>query len=194
MESVVFLGTNTTGYVKPYTTGSYSGYNFNNSWSVRSAGLPTESDSNASGDFSVDYAVGSGIGVAFTNNLNPSNIVKVGDVATISTSSNLFRLSTDGTPKRLKYLGKKKRIFQVTGSISFQVPAAGTYIIYIYKNNTVLSQYKIYGRGTVANDIVVLPLNASVELSTNDYVELYAQRYTGGNGNIIVPNLTLTLK
>lgn len=194
LESVVFTGTTTTGYVKPYTVGTYTGFNFNNNWNVRSAGIPTESDSNAAGDFSMDYAVGLGTAVPFTNNLNPSNIVKVGDATTVSTSSNLFRFSIDATPNRLKYIGRKKRIFQIAGSISFQVPAAGTYIVYIAKNSTVINQFKIHGRGTVANDIVALPLNAATELTTNDIIEVYAQRYTGSNGSIIVPNMTVTIR
>ena len=192
LESVVFSGANTTGYVKPYTVGTYTGYNFNNSWTVRAAGIPTEADANAVGDFSIDYPVGSGASTGF-NTSNPSSILKVNGT---SSSYNLFRFSTDGgVNNRLKYLGKKKRIFQIAGSISFQVPAAGTYIIYIAKNGTVLSQYKIYGRGQVNGDIIVLPLNASVELTNNDYVEVYAQRYTGGIFDaIITPNMTVTIK
>ncbi|MCL9806478.1 hypothetical protein NAT51_13150 [Flavobacterium amniphilum] len=193
MEATVFTGTLTTGkYVNAYTVGTYTGYNFNNNWSVRCPGIPTEIDASAVGDFAVDYAVGSGASTTF-NNSNPSNIIKVQGV---STSSNLFRFSTDGgVSNRLKYLGKKKRIFQVTGSISFQVAGVGTYIIYIAKNGTVISQYKIYGRGLAANDILVLPLGATVELVTNDYVEVYAQRYAGGNNDaIITPNMTLIVK
>jgi hypothetical protein len=191
IESVVFTGTNSNGYIKPYTTGTYPGYNFNNSWSVRAAGIPLETDANAAGDFSMDYAVGSGASTSF-NISNPSSIVKVQG---ISSATNLFRFSTDGAlNNRLKYLGKKKRIFQVSGSISFQVPAPGTYIIYIAKNNTAITQYKIYGRGLVVNDIIVLPLNASVEMSNNDFIEVYAQRYSGGNNDsIITPNMTLTV-
>ncbi|MEO8237147.1 MAG: hypothetical protein ABI576_03495 [Flavobacterium sp.] len=193
LETVVFTGTNTTGYVKPYTTGTYTGYSFTNNWTARSTGIPTESDTNATGDFSMDYPVGSGLGVTF-NSSNPSNIVKVGSGTPSTTYSNLFRFSTDPSVNRIKYVGKKKRIFLITGSISFQVPAAGTYIIYIYKNGTALSQYKIYGRGAAVNDIVVLPLNATAELTTNDYIEVFAQRYSGSNGDIVVPNMTLTLK
>ncbi|REC50429.1 hypothetical protein DRF67_01410 [Chryseobacterium pennipullorum] len=193
MESVVFTGTNTAGYIRPYATGTYPGYNFNNSWTVRAAGIPTEADTNAVGDFSVDYAVGTGIGVSF-NNSNPSNIVKIGTASSVSTSLNLFRFSTDGVPNRLKYLGKKKRIFQITGSVSFQVPASGTYIIYIAKNGSAISQYKVYGRGAAINDIVVLPINGTTELATNDYVEIFAQRYTGIIGDIVVPNMTITIK
>lgn len=194
LESVVFTGTNTGGYIKPYTTGTFTGYNFNNSWIVRSAGIPTESDNNAVGDFTVDYPVGNGIGVTFNFN-NPSNIVKIGDGSSISTSSHLFRFSTDsGVPNRLKYVGTKKRIFQITGSISFQVPAAGTYIIYIAKNGTVLGQFKVYGRGSTTNDIVVIPINATTELLSNDYIEIFAQRYSGSTGQIIVPNMSITIK
>ena len=193
LESVVFTGANTTGYVKPYTSGTYSGYNFTNNWTVRAAGIPTEADANAVGDFSMDYPVGSGAGTTFTT-ANPSNTVKVlGN----STSYNLFRFALDASPNnnnRLRYIGKKKRIFQIAGSISFQVPGIAVYIIYIAKNGTPLTQYKIYGRGAVLNDIVVLPLNGSVELSNNDYIEIYAQRYSGATGDIVVPNMAITIK
>ena len=194
LESVVFTG-DTTGakYVNKYTTGSYPNFYFNNSWNVRSTGIPNETDANAVGEFSFDYAVGSGAPTAF-NTSSPSNIVKVQGV---SSSSNLFRFSTGNTNNKLVYLGKKKRFFQVTGSISFQVPKINTYIIYIAKNGTVISQYKIYGRASAANDIVVLPLNALVEMSTNDSIEVFAQRYSNTNitdDTILVPNMTLVIK
>ncbi|WP_426062931.1 hypothetical protein [Flavobacterium sp. DSP2-3-1] len=193
METVVFTGALSTGkYVNGYTIGGYTGYNFNNNWNVRCAGIPTETDATAVGEFSVDYPVGSGAATNFNTN-NPSNITKVlGE----SASTNLFRFSTGLTNNKLVYLGKKKRFFQVTGAISFQVSNPGTYIIYIAKNGAVVTQYKIYGRGTVASDIVVLPLNALVELTTNDYIEVYAQRFTStvNTDIIITPNMTLVLK
>jgi hypothetical protein len=196
METVVFTGTLSSGkYVNGYTTGTYTGYNFNNSWNVRCAGIPTETDAVAVGEFSVDYAVGQGASTNF-NNSNPSNIIKVQGV---STSTNLYRFSRGagaGIDNRLIYLGKKKRFFQITGSISFQVPNPGTYIIYVAVNNVVNTKYKIYGRGTVASDIVVLPLNALVELNANDYVEIFAQRFTStlNSDNIITPNMTIVIK
>jgi hypothetical protein len=192
METVVFTGSNTVGYVKGYSPAVYSGYNFDNNWSVRCAGIPTEIDASAVGEFSVDYAVGSGASTGFSGS-NPTSIIKV---AGVSSSSNLFRFSTGGVSNKLIYLGKKKRFFQVTGSISFQVPAIGTYIIYISKNGTPITQYKIYGRGAAVNDILVLPLNALVELSNSDYIEVFAQRYSSTNNNdsIITPNMTLVVK
>ncbi|GAA3754800.1 hypothetical protein [Flavobacterium ginsengiterrae] len=192
LESVVFTGPVPAGFVQPYTAGSYPGYNFNNSWNVRSAGIPTESDANAAGDFAMDYPVGNGLSVGF-NTSNPSNIVKIGSGTPPTVYSNLFRFTTDDV-NRLRYAGKKKRIFQISGAISFQVPAAGTYIVFIAKNGTPISQYKIYGRGAATNDIVVLPLNASAEMVTNDYIEVFVQRFSGSTGNIIVPNMTLTIR
>lgn len=191
METVVFTGTLSTGkYVNGYTTGTYPGYNFNNSWNVRCAGIPTETDASAVGEFSVDYAVGFGAQTTF-NNSNPSNTIKVQGV---STSNNLYRFSRGGTDNRLQYLGKKKRFFQVTGSISFQANA-GIFIIYVALNGTPVSKYKIYGRSNVTGDIVVLPLNALIEMNTNDYVEIYAQRFTAVlPENIITPNMTLVIK
>lgn len=193
LESVVFTG-DTTGakYVNKYTTGSYTGYNFNNSWSVRNTGIPTEIDAAAVGGFTMDYGIGTGITVV-TNNSNPSDIVKVGTPLTNSLAANLFRFSSDA-PNRLRYLGKKKRIFQIAGSISVQVGGAATYIIYIAKNGVFQNEYKIYGKGLQANDIIVLPINGTIELANNDYVEIYAQRYTGNTNNIVVPNLTITLR
>lgn len=192
MEAVVFTGTLSTGlFVKAYTVGNYTGYNFNNSWNVRCSGIPNETDANSVGEFSMDYAVGSGASTGF-NTSNPSNTVKVSGV---SSSTNLFRFSTGATNNKLVYLGKKKRFFQVTGSISFQVSNPGTYIIYIAKNAAIISQNKIYGKGLASGDIIVLPLDAIVELNSNDYVEVYAQRYTGGTGDaIITPNMTLIIK
>lgn len=195
LESVVFTGTNTAGYVRGYTSGSYTGYNFNNSWNVRSAGIPTESDASAVADFAMDYNVGFGLPVTFTTLTNPSEVVKIGSQTPppVTTYSNLFRFYTD-SPNRLRYAGKKKRIFQITGSISFQVTGTGTFIIFLYKNGQPLTQYKIYGRGQVNGDIVVLPLNATTEMVTNDFIEVYAQRFSGTTTSILVPNMVVTIK
>ncbi|RDI52214.1 hypothetical protein [Flavobacterium glaciei] len=194
LETVVFTGALTSAgrYVNGYTSGTFPGYNFNNSWIVLCAGIPTETDSDAVGEFSVDYPVGSGASTTF-NTTNPSNTVKV---QAVSTSTNLFRFSTGGVNNRLIYQGRRKRFFQVSGSISFQVSNPSTYIIYVARNGTVVSQYKIYGRGLVVNDIVVLPLNALVELSPNDFVEVFVQRFSSNllSDSIVTPNMTLVVK
>lgn len=190
LESVVFTGSNTTGYVKPYTTGTYTGYNFNNSWNVRCAGIPTESDANAVGDFVIDYALGTGLPTT-TNATTPAKVQGV------SASYNLFRFSTDGgISNRLKYLGKKKRIFQISGSITAQAFNSGIYIISIGKNGAPLAQYKVYARlngSILGSDLVVMPLNAAVELSNNDLIEVWIQR-NSGNGDVTIQNMVINIK
>ncbi|TDE05203.1 hypothetical protein [Flavobacterium sandaracinum] len=193
IESVVFTGVTTGKYVNGYTgVGVYTGYNFNNKWNIRCPGIPQETDLVATGGLAFNYEVGFG-GTTTFNSASPSNIVKVGGD---SVASNLFRLSTDNpaVSNRLKYLGSGKRFFNVSGSISFQVSGASIYIIYVAKNGstTGLTQYKVYGRGAALNDIVVVPINAIVELSNGDYVEVFAQKYSGPT-SFITTNMTLIL-
>ncbi|RKE81707.1 hypothetical protein DEU39_1248 [Chryseobacterium sp. AG363] len=46
----------------------------------------------------------------------------------------------------------------------------------------------------VTDSRLVLPINGTTELSTNDYIEIFAQRYTGLTGDIVVPNMAVTIK
>jgi hypothetical protein len=185
VETVVFTGTNTAGYVKGYTVGSYTGFYFNDRWNIRSSGIPTEGDNVASGDLNFDYAVGLGASTTFSG-----TGVKTKFAGT-TTSNNLYRFSRDAQNNRLKYLGKKKRYFTVNGALSFQSSADNTtYIIYIAKNGTVVNQSKVYVRSNSVNDILASPLAATVELSTNDYVEVWAERFSG-SGDMLTVSLNL---
>ena len=195
LESVVYTGATPANFVKPYAPAStYTGYNFSNAWTVRAAGIPNEADTNATGDFSMDAEIGGAIPLNLSN-ATPSNSLRIYSPSIATTSSNLFRFSADGTYNRLKYVGKKKRIFQISGAVNFQVPSAGTYIVHLYKNGVAVPQFKFYGRGTAASDIVVVPLNASIELNANDYIDFYLQRYSGSDGNdVLVSNMTVIIK
>src|SRR5690606_12881443 len=65
ITGTVFNGDGTL--VKPYTgTGTYTGYNFTNVWTVDCPGIPREGDANATGDINFDAAVGSGTTTSFT--------------------------------------------------------------------------------------------------------------------------------
>lgn len=195
LESVVFTGATPANYVKPYApTSTYTGYNFSNAWSVRAAGIPNEADTNATGDFSMDSETGGAIPLNMSA-ATPSTNLRIYSASIPTLSSNLFRFSTDATYNRLKYVGKKKRIFQVSGAVNFQVPSAGTYIVHLYKNGVALPQFKFYGRGNATNDIITLPINASIELNTNDYIDFYLQRYSGNDGaDVLVSNMTIIIK
>lgn len=185
LESVVFTGDSTGAkYVNKYTTGSYTGYNFNNSWNVRSTGIPNETDGDASGTFILNYVVGNGISI------NPTTTPTL--INGVSEGANLFRFSTNNL-SRLTYLGKKKRIVSISGSMSFQAPGIATYVIYLAKKG-VVSQNKFFGRSNNSNDIVTIPIDGTLELNTGDYVEVYIEKYSGATGNVLIPNMTLSIK
>lgn len=185
MRDVVFTGTLTTGkYVNGYTVGSYTGYNFNSKWMVNSPGIPREDDSVAVGDASSDFGVGSGASTTLTT----GTPVKL---AGATTSNNLFRFSRGGVDNRLQYLGNKKKFVKISGASSFQASANSTvYIFYLTKNGTVINQSKIYVSSNSSSDVLAVPFQTIVEISPNDYVEVWVQRYSG-TGNILTVSLNL---
>ncbi|WP_246236288.1 hypothetical protein [Flavobacterium ajazii] len=189
MESVVYTGTLTTGkYVNGYSTGSYSGYNFNNKWSVRCPGIPTETDANATGEFSVNLTPGTGVAATVDNSGTAAKIT----VTTATTS--IFRFSANNTA-RLTYTGFKKRIVQFAGSLSFVADSngkTGIYIFYIAKNGVIVGQSKVYGYTGSISDTVAIPLSGSIDMNTNDYIEVFVDYYSGSAGKIKVTSLTLT--
>lgn len=186
MSEVVFSGALTTGgqYIKGYTTGSYAGYNFNNKWEASCPGIPAEGDAVAVGDASNDLGVGSGS----STTLNTSTATKLTGV---TVSNNLFRFSRGNADNRLQYLGNKKRFFKISGASSFQASANSTiYIFYVARNGAVLNQSKVYVSSNSTTDVLAVPFQTIVELSPNDYVEVFAQRFNG-SGNILTVSLNL---
>jgi hypothetical protein len=189
MYAVNFIGTPTTGFfVKRYTTGSYTGYNFNNKWDINCQGIPIESDGVAVGDVNFDFAVGSGVLTTLTTG-TPIKILGT------TTANNFFRASTGSSDNRIQYLGSQKRFFTINAAISFQATNSTntTYVFYIAKNGTVISRSKTYIFTTNPSDILAFPLQCVIELSPNDYVEVYAERYSGSS-NMLTVSLNLFMK
>lgn len=186
VDGVNFTGAPTTGFfVKRYTVGSYTGFNFNNKWDVNCSGIPFEGDSYAVGDINYDYAVG--FGALTTLSGTP---VKLSGT---TTSNNLYRASRGGVDNRIQYLGNKKRFFRVSGAASFQASATNTiYIFFVAKNGTVINQSKVYVNSNSTTDILAVPIQTIVELSPNDYIEVFAQRFSG-SGNILTVSMNLIM-
>ena len=188
LESVVFTGTNTAGYIKSYTTGTYAGYNFNNKWNVRSAGIPIETDAVAVGDVNLDSPYGTGVTTTLTN----GTAVKIGGT---TVSNNFFRASNENTDNRLKYLGNKKRFFTVNAVASFRgtVNSNTIYVFYIALNGTPVQRSKTYIFTNNIVDVVAVPVQTILELSPNDYVEVFVQRYSG-TSDMLTVSLSLFMK
>src|SRR5690606_25478789 len=190
IQSTAFTGSPATAYVKGYTSGSYTGYNFTVDWTVDAPGIPREGDAEATGDINLDAAVGSGATTTFTGTGSGFRKKIVGT----TTSNNLFRFTRDGN-NRITYRGNKSRYFQVAGSVSYQSSAADmTLILYIAKNGAVLTETKVYGRpsgGWFSNSgILALPIIGTVNLEKDDYIEIWAERYSG-SGDMQTVSLNL---
>lgn len=189
MNEVVFAGTLTTGkYVNGYTTGSYPGFNFDNYWSVDCTGIPVEGDSYTVGDVNFDYPLGSGV----LTTLTTGTPVKISGT---TVANNFFRASTGAANNRLQYLGHNKRFFTINAALSFQASngVSSIYIFFIAKNGVVINRSKAYSFTTNATDTFAIPLQCAVELLPNDYVEVFAERYSG-TSNILTVSLNLFMK
>lgn len=199
MESVVFTGTLSTGkYINGYTTGSYSGYNFDNKWAVRCAGVPNEGDSYATGNLYDSNNTAASRTTATV--LNQGYKVNTNATAT----NNLYKSSSSVTG-RLTYLGKKSRIFQVSASVSFVETSAGNntnYVFYIAKiatNGTTVTAIPASETFIDTNGgyVQAFPITGTVQLNTNESVEIYLKRITSPGTpklNIDVYSLNMTIK
>jgi hypothetical protein len=200
INGTVFSGTTSepNGYIRKYTIGTYTGYNFTTAWAVNCPGIPRESDDASTGDVNFSSAVGSGQITTFSGTGSGSRI----KVAGTTTSNNLFRFEKVGD-NRITYRGAKKRFFQVSASVSYQATADLTLILYIAKGTgagaaTVIDQTKVYGKGASGffvsdQGILALPIIGTVELGKDDYIEIWAERFSG-TGNIQTVSLNLTAR
>lgn len=177
----VFSGTTTapSGYIKGYAAAStYTGYFFSNVWTVDAPGIMREADSEATGDINLNASVGSSV----TTSLSGTGTISRKKISGTTTSNNLFRFAKDGD-NRIVYKGIKTRYFQVIASVSYQTLTDATLIIYIAKNGTVLTETKVYGRGSggllSTAPIIALPSVGAVQMKTDDYVEVWVERYAG---------------
>lgn len=192
LEGTVFSGTTTApgGYIKGYAAGStYLGYNFSNAWTVNSPGIPREGDAEATGDINLEATVGAGVGTSFSGTGSGSRTKLSGTTA----SKSLFRFTRDGD-NRITYRGNKTRYFQVAASVSYQATEDLTVILYIAKNGVVINETKVYGRGATGfftnAGILALPIIGTVQLKKDDYIEIWAERFSG-NGNMNTVSLNL---
>ena len=190
LQGVTFAGTLTTGlFVKKYTTGSYTGYNFNNKWDVDCAGIPFETDRVAVGDVNLDLSIGSGVLTTLSGTATK--------ILGTTTSNNFFRTSNGGASNRIQYLGRAKRYVIINAVGSFQATNATntTYVFYIVKNGTtIINQSKTYAFSTNAQDIRTFPIQCTVDLSPNDYIEVFAQRIGSGSSDILTVSLNLFMR
>ncbi|TVZ52895.1 cell wall anchor protein [Dokdonia sp. Hel_I_53] len=199
LSEISFIGAGTR--VQGYTVGSYPGYNFNTNWNVSCSGIPTETDEVAVGDLNFNFTAGGGAGTTFPANGTPRKLQGT------TTTNNLFRFSETGS-NRIIYEGKERRFFEASASISFEGSQPGDrFIFYIARGRagdataTVIDEtgaWKIVsnaanrGGGVTVADISVVPVIGVFDLEPNDYIEVWAERFSG-TGSIFTVALNLAV-
>ncbi|WP_405296969.1 cell wall anchor protein [Algibacter sp. Ld11] len=177
-------GTRVSGYVAPAII--YSGYNFTNDWDVDCPGIPKETDGVATGNF---YYTGS-LTTGFSQSiLNGDPIEVQGSEATPPFAANsLFRFSSEGGGNRLRYQGLKAREFQINASLSVRVTGAATnfYAFVIAKNGVLVTESNSIVYIDSDSQIQNVSINADVNLSNGDYIEVYTERLTGSMTDALV--------
>ena len=189
----VFSGTTSQVYVRGYPAAqTYPGYNFSNAWTVDSPGIPREGDGDATGDINLVASVGAAVTTAFA----ATGTTGRRKIAGGTTSNNLFRFARDGD-NRIVYKGTKPRYFQVVASVSYQTSSDATLIIYIAKNGVVLTETKVYGRGSggflATSPIIALPSVGTVQMKTDDALEVWVERFAG-TADMSTVSLNLTAR
>lgn len=202
LESVVFTGDPTGAkYVKKYSSGSYTGYNFNNNWTVDSPGIPREGDGNATGtiykentaSFVPTQAENKNTGYKVNTKTTTTN------PQTSTLPTNLFRFTA--AEGRLTYVGQKPRTFSVNATVSYEANTATTntdYHFYFVKITgstvTPLSETTTYTDTKTNSVISTIPVSGTVTLAKNDSVELWLKRLSDGNPQIEVVSYNLSIK
>lgn len=152
-------------------------------WEVECPGIATEKDDVAAGNL---YLTASAV-TSFSAVNTP---VKV---AATTTSVGLFRV-TSPSNNRLVYAGTKTRRFFVTASMSVTSTSANKYFsFYIYKNGVKLPESEQAMRLSTGVDKGSLTITCTVQLSTNDYIEVWAAN-TSDNSSMTVETLNLAIK
>lgn len=168
-------------FVDGYTTGTYPGFNFDNNWNVRCAGIPNETDENASANFYSD----SGLTTGFTQLIASGTSREVQGNGSF-TATNLFRFSAVGGNNDLIYEGREARSVQVNASLSVRVSGAvgEFYAFAIARNGTIVTETNSVVQISSNTQIQNIALNGVLQLEPNDRVELFVQRLTDdGSGS-----------
>ncbi|WP_133240842.1 hypothetical protein [Marixanthomonas spongiae] len=184
LQGTVFSGGGdfVSGYAAANT---YPGYNFSVDWEVNAPGIPRESDD--VGNASMYYQ-----GTAASTTLN-SNGTKI---SVSTTASNLLRFSHGNN--ELIYKGKEERVFDISGSLSYNSSGVPELVFYILKKttsgNSALNNTKVFSKGSTGfftdSGTLAIPLTGTVSLKPDESIEVWVQ---GGNSSSSINIRSLNL-
>ena len=164
-------------------TGTKITGSFSNKWEVEALGLTTEKDDVAAGNLYLT----SSVTTSFSGADSPTKVLGS------TTAVGLFRVSSPAN-NRLVYTGTKTRRFAVIGSVSVTAQAANKYFsFYIYKNGVKLPESEQAMRLSTGVDKGSLTVTCTVQMATNDYIEIWAANTSDGS-SMTVETLNLAIK
>lgn len=164
-------------------SGTYINGTFSKEWEVEASGIDTKKDDNATGSIYISSTS--------TTNVTGKDIpVKVSGT---TSSANLFRVDTDSQDNRLRYIGTKTRFFNVIATFSMEGGRNDTIAFYIYKNGVAEPSIFVLNRIESANDIGAATIMGTVQLSTNDYVELWLENKSA-NADVTIEAMNFIIK
>lgn len=170
----------TTGiFVNKYTTGSYTGYNFTNVWTVNCPGIPREADDEATGNLYFDSSS--------VVNITTNNAFKL---PVTTTSIRNFRTSSNIT-NRVTYEGNKTRALNVFASISFTATGGSRYSFSIYKNGTLVPGTEAIYDVLQTNQRLTVSVIGTVDINPTQYIEIYVKKLTAGDEQFLTTSYNL---
>lgn len=186
VEGTVFSGTTTApgGYIKGYAAAqTYTGYNFSNTWTVNSPGIPRESDAVATGNLYYQNSA-----VVILSSTAPFKLP-------VETNSiRLFRTAEGAgadSENRLIYRGERRRALNVLGALSFTATSGSRYVFSIYKNGVKVVGSEVVADVTTTNARQSVSIIGTVDVVKNDYIEIYMQKPAGGSEQILITSYNL---
>lgn len=172
LKNTAFLGTGTK------VNGSFS-----HKWEVEAPGIPTEKDDVATGNL---YLI-----AATATNFSGANVPT--KVLCTTSAVGLFRVSSPAN-NQLVYTGTKNRRFAIVGSVSGTAQSSNkSFSFYIYKNGVKLPESEQAMRLSTGVDKGSLTVTCTLQMYTNDYIEIWAANTTDGS-SMTVETLNLTIK
>ncbi|RXK60457.1 hypothetical protein ESA94_08285 [Lacibacter luteus] len=164
-------------------TGTRVNGSFSGKWEVECPGITTEKDDVATGNLYLTSTAST----TFSGTNVPTKVLGT------TTSAGLFRVSTSGN-NRLIYDGIKTRRFSVVASVSVTSTSANKYFsFYIYKNGVKLPESEQAMRLSTGVDKGSLTITCTVQLTTNDYIEVWAAN-TSDNSSMTVETMNIAIK
>lgn len=127
-------------------------------------------------------------------NTTVTPIASAGDTQKVrgTTTSGTYTSKFTNTDNRATYIGAITKTFKVTAVLSFTSGTNDIIGCYVAKNGTIIPESEVYQQTDTNGDFSSNAIQAIVELSTNDYIEIFVENASDGS-DITVSDLNVII-